>query len=229
MMKILRLIGLGTIGFYFNVAAVTAAFAHEGDTTLVHACVNSVNKSVRIVGPTDNCNNAEAPRHWSIAGPEGPQGPQGPQGIQGPSGAAGSGGMVVKDSLGQVVGRWNYNYHVVRQVGAELLNFYVGSNGFQQGYVTFYYTTPDCTGPRYMFSFRSFGEFYETVATSDGQTGYFASVDVQQLTFQRYQQFGPGQPVSASGTCFSTSFTEKLGLVSTIDLLSLGTPPFSLE
>jgi len=229
MMKIARLIVLGTVAFGINVAAVTAAFAHGGDKSLVHACINRFSKLVRIVGPNDSCGHIEIRRHWNIKGREGPQGPQGPQGIQGPPGPAASGGLIVKDSLGQVVGRWNYDYLMLRQVGADLLNFYIDTNGFRRAYVTLYYATPDCTGPRYMYSFRSFGEFYETVLTSDGQTGYFASVDVQELAMRSYQQFVTGQPVSASGNCLPTFFTEKMGLVSTIDLLSLGTPPFKLE
>ena len=161
--------------------------------------------------------------------PRGHKDRKGHKGFRAPRGPAASGGLIVKDSLGQVVGRWNYDYLMVRQVGADLLNFLVDSKGFRQGYVTVYYTTPDCTGPRYMYPFRSFGEFYETVLTSDGQTGYFASVDVQELAMRSYQQFVTGQPVSASGNCLPTFFTEKMGLVSTIDLLSLGTPPFTLE
>ena len=226
MMKIVKLIGVGTVAFAINVAAGTAAFAHKGDTNLVHACINHITKLARIVGPNDKCGKIEMRRHWSI---QGRQGPQGPQGIQGPPGPAASGGLIVKDSLGQVVGRWNYDYLTVRQVGADLLNFSVDSNGFRRAYVTLYYTTPDCTGPRYMYPFRSFGEFYETVLTSDGQTGYFASVDVQELAMRSYQQFVTGQPVSATGNCLPTFFTEKMGLLSTIDLLSLGTPPFRLE
>jgi hypothetical protein len=229
MRKIVKLIGVGTVAFAINVAAVTAAFARRDDTSLVHACINRITKLARIVGPNDNCGKIETRRHWSIKGPQGPQGPRGPQGIQGPPAPAVSGGLIVKDSLGRVVGRWNYDYLMVRQVGADLLNFSVDAKGFRQGYVTIYYTTPDCTGPRYMFPSRSFGDFYETVLTSDGQTGYFASLDVQDLAIQGYQQFVTGQPVAASGNCLPTFFTEKMGLVSTIDLLSLGAPPFSLE
>ena len=226
-MKIAAMIGMGTVGLCIALAAATPAFAHGGNSKLVHACVNDVNKSVRIVAPNDDCNKQETARDWNIAGP---QGSQGPQGVQGPQGPAGTGGMIVKDSLGKLVGKWNYNYHMVRQIGPDLLNFAIFLNGFQQEYVLLYYTTTNCTGTRYMWpSYRSLGEFYDPVLTSDGQTGYFASLVVQELSIQSYQLFAPGQSVSAGVNCSTTSFTEKVGLASTVDLSSMGTPPFSLE
>src|SRR5687768_13682214 len=68
------------------------AAAHGGDTSLVHACVHSLTKAVRIVGVNATCVLPEVARHWSIAGPTGRQGPRGLQGVAGPVGPAGAPG-----------------------------------------------------------------------------------------------------------------------------------------
>ena len=44
---------------------------------------------MRIVGVGGTCTNAEAPEHWSVAGPAGAVGPQGPVGPAGADGAVG--------------------------------------------------------------------------------------------------------------------------------------------
>lgn len=74
---------------------ILTILAHDGDTTLIHACVKSSNGAIRIVGNSEVCASNETPLDWRIqgeAGPIGPQGPQGPQGPEGPQGPQGPGG-----------------------------------------------------------------------------------------------------------------------------------------
>ena len=78
--------------------AVRLASAHGCDTTPIHACVNSSDGTLRIVGANDTCKKSETALDWNIVGPVGPAGPQGlkgdtgPQGQQGPQGVQGSQG-----------------------------------------------------------------------------------------------------------------------------------------
>lgn len=51
------------------------AFAHGGNASLIHACVQQGSQQVRIVGPSEACRGPEAPLHWNITGPQGPAGP----------------------------------------------------------------------------------------------------------------------------------------------------------
>jgi hypothetical protein len=77
-------------------------YAHGGDTSKVHACVNFNTGGGRIVGaPTDSgfvgsasslCGSGETPVDWSAAGAQGAQGPPGPEGPTGPAGPAGTAG-----------------------------------------------------------------------------------------------------------------------------------------
>jgi len=66
----------------------TWAFAHGGDGSLIHACLNPAGQ-IRIVGPDENCRPQETPLDWNIVGPTGPQGPPGPEGPTGPTGPQG--------------------------------------------------------------------------------------------------------------------------------------------
>src|SRR2546425_860748 len=66
--------------------------AHDGDLTVIHACVQAASAQTRIVGPNDECRQTETAVHWSIVGPPGPQGPAGPVGPVGPQGPPGSQG-----------------------------------------------------------------------------------------------------------------------------------------
>jgi len=75
-----------------------SARAHEGNASLIHACVNP--GKVRIVGPNDACRANETSTHWSITGPQGIQGPKGDQGDQGPQGEPGTpADTTITDSL----------------------------------------------------------------------------------------------------------------------------------
>jgi hypothetical protein len=79
-------------------SGVTYVSAHGGDVTLIHACVNTRNGSLRIVSATTTCDARETALDWGIQGPKGDKGdiggvgPAGPQGPQGPNGLAGTQG-----------------------------------------------------------------------------------------------------------------------------------------
>ena len=53
----------------------TAASAHGGDSSRIHACVNKSSGRIRIVGPLDTCRAGERALDWNIRGPQGPPGP----------------------------------------------------------------------------------------------------------------------------------------------------------
>jgi hypothetical protein len=80
-------------------AGGAVVYAHGGDETKIHACVNFNNGAGSIVGaPTDfgftgsataTCPSGFTPVDWNVAGPQGAEGPQGPQGAEGPQGPQG--------------------------------------------------------------------------------------------------------------------------------------------
>lgn len=49
-------------------AGATWAFAHGGDTALIHSCVNNSSGTIKIVSPNTNCANNEIPLDWSPGG-----------------------------------------------------------------------------------------------------------------------------------------------------------------
>ena len=73
----------------------TLVRAHGGDGNAVHACMNNLWKSIRIVTPNGTCSPYETALDWGLQGPKGatgtagPVGPSGAIGQQGPSGASG--------------------------------------------------------------------------------------------------------------------------------------------
>jgi hypothetical protein len=83
---------------------VTLVRAHGGDTSKIHACVNTASGEVKIVGANDTCPSPLTAIDWSIQGPPGPKGdkgdtgatglagPPGPPGQPGPQGPAGPAG-----------------------------------------------------------------------------------------------------------------------------------------
>ena len=66
-------------------------YAHDGDPTLVHSCLNPAGQ-VRIVGPNDTCRKQEKAEDWSIVGPTGATGASGPTGAKGDKGDSGTTG-----------------------------------------------------------------------------------------------------------------------------------------
>jgi hypothetical protein len=79
------------------VAAVSAGvavanIAASDSPNVIHACVNKVLKTVRIVNAPADCRSWETPLSWNQTGEPGPQGIQGLQGPVGPEGPEGSPG-----------------------------------------------------------------------------------------------------------------------------------------
>jgi hypothetical protein len=76
-----------------------AAFAHGGNTALVHSCVKS-SGAIRIVGARSKCHRGERALDWpksargarGAPGLSGPPGARGPTGLAGPTGATGAPG-----------------------------------------------------------------------------------------------------------------------------------------
>jgi uncharacterized protein YjbI with pentapeptide repeats len=56
-----------------SVMSFSRVFAQDGDTNLIHACVNG-SGNLRIIGPTDTCRNNETPLNWRIQGEPGTSG-----------------------------------------------------------------------------------------------------------------------------------------------------------
>ena len=261
-MKIGWIIGLGVLASSLNLSIAARVFADGGDTTLVHGCVNNNTKATRIVGANANCQNNETTRHWPTAArivadetritntettntnqntsitailTKNTQQDAAIATLQGQVGG-GSGGLVVKDSLGQVVGKVSDNagQTIFFKIGNDPLTTSVTGKGFLStiGTFSFYHTTNDCSGTRYFLSERSHnGNFTEFVQTIDGQTGYYASQPAQELLIQSIENNVPDPGFLGVGDCdnFFAPGLIFLATPATINLNSLGTPPFRLE
>ena len=185
-MKLGNIIGLGVLGLGLTVTPAQRLYADGGDATLIHGCV-AKDGTTRIVSPSTNCKSSETARHWPtdariiadearIINTEAKNTTQDSQisaiqtknsqqdaaitTLQGQVGGA-SGGLVVKDSFGQVVGKLfdKNNMSVIRQVGNVALELFVRPTGFNDGVPQFYYTTNNCSGTRLRESYQSFGFF----------------------------------------------------------------------
>jgi len=144
-------------------AIAVVAFAHGGDTTKIHSCVDNKTGNIKIVAATATCKPGEAALDWNIQGapgpqgiagaqgPQGPQGPQGLQGAQGSQGAPGPGALRVVNSNDEQVGSYSYGPYGHRAVRV-VDSYAVGIDFAPDGHlniredVTFYYFSPDCTG-----------------------------------------------------------------------------------
>lgn len=262
-MKIGRLIGLSLLALSLIPSIATAVFADGGDTTLIHGCV-AKDGTTRVVSPTTACKNNETPRHWPtearivadetrITNTENTNTTQDSSisaiqtkntqqdadiaALQG-QGGGGSGGLVVKDSLGQVVGKVasgavnTSQVNVFRLLGNTPLGITVASAGVvinQFGVVNFGYTTNNCTGTRYLFS-QTVNSFSEIFQSTDDQTLYYPAWPLQQQSIESFEQFLTGEDPSGVGACTTIAIGPSLvGTPSTISMQSLGTPLFHLE
>ena len=145
-MKLGRFIGLGIFALFLNLPVTTSVVADGGDTTLIHGCV-AKDGTTTIVSPTTSCKKNDTPRHWptdariiadetritntenkntaqdsSISAIQTKNNQQDAAitTLQGQVGG-GSSGLVVKDSLGQVVGKIINGGQVFQQAGNEPL------------------------------------------------------------------------------------------------------------
>ena len=234
-LAIRRIIGLAALVVLANLGMPTVVFAHGGDATLIHACVNNKNKIPRIVDANVVCASNETPRHWAeasrtvsgesrITDAETKNLDQDTAiaALQAGSGAGNA--IIVKDSQGQVVGRFmSYSDYgpplVYRLFGDRLLAMVITGSQFLSTGVPYYYTTPDCSGTAYMLV----GGLTEYVYTTDGVTGYYAGSPVQQIAIQ---SFG-----GISQTCqgpYPASILD-VALPVLVDLSTLVTFPLHIE
>ena len=140
----------------------------------------------------------------------------------------GSGGLVVKDSLGQLVGTTNeYGATVFRKIGDVPFVIAVDANGLRFVQFSIYYTSDNCSGTPYLVSNRASGGMYEQLFTVDGQTGYYPNLPAQDITAQSFRFY----QTPTFNNCFASTFlVNSASQMLTIDLTSLGfVPPFHLE
>lgn len=97
----LKAIILIAVAFLLGTTFTSYAFAHGGDTALIHACVkkdtlinNLLNTpNIRIISATSKCAINETALDWNIQGVPGPVGPQGLKGDKGDKGDPGEDGQ----------------------------------------------------------------------------------------------------------------------------------------
>lgn len=208
-----RLIGafVGVISFGLGVAALTPpAYGHGGNTSLIHGCLNQQSRNLRIIAANGTCKPNETPLDWNSV-PD---------------------GLAVKDSLGEVIGKFLMfgAGGAIRVVNGEPVLLQMSSTGFRINGVTYQYTTSDCTGIRYLYSWRSrFDVLFELADTTDGQTFYFAAFPAQSLPISSTEYIGPGGDASGVGICQAKS--PELTSVGAVSTVSVGpfVAPFYLE
>ena len=91
-----RTLAIGALIGGLTAALVTSTviYAHGGDGSLIHGCINA-NGGLRITGapgygnPSTGCAGGETSVDWSQTGPPGPAGPAGTAGVPGPQGTIG--------------------------------------------------------------------------------------------------------------------------------------------
>jgi hypothetical protein len=157
---------------------LTASVAYA-DTDQLLVCVQR-DGGVRLLQPGRSCRHDEYMLRLNLRGPQGPKGdvglqgpagpkgavgaqgpvgPQGPQGIPGPAGpAAGLADFplpLVVDANGIEIGVATdpYSGAVMHRVGADAVTLWMSTTGGARSEdegIDFYYSTADCSGPRYL-------------------------------------------------------------------------------
>jgi hypothetical protein len=124
----------------------------------VKACVNPQTGAVRIVLGACARGEEAVPLTTLLsttptgqAGTPGPEGPAGPAGAEGPAGPAGAGAHTIVDANGLVIGTMHLLSGMVeRRFGSDVVLLPVTPQGFVRADVTFYHTTADCSGDRFL-------------------------------------------------------------------------------
>jgi hypothetical protein len=199
----------------FLVAAPASAHDGNASNSVVHACV-AKEGGVRIVGVDGTCKKNETAVHWNIGGSPGP---------------AGSGLRVV-DSNGLVVGPLVGTHEVVipfagSQFLVEIFRFRFTFSRLEEGQLTRFFETSDCTGTPYLLSTLSTGEFFERFSvTNDFSTLLYSDVSLGQERQLRSHSSQPNQP----GSCVQEIVTAFATPVSTAPVSNFGfVPPFRVE
>src|SRR4029079_788549 len=153
-------------------------------------------------------------------------GEPGLQGPAGPQGPPGNGGIVVRDSMGKLVGPVIAPGTVILKIGGISLRVQVGKSGLSDRGGAFYHTSTDCSGPRY---FLTAPDGLDADTSSDGTQVFFAGSPLQQITYRSLEYYNPTfQNAVQCNQTFPTMATA--GALSAISFSNLHfTPPFHLE
>jgi hypothetical protein len=238
--------------------AVTGVYADGGDTTLIHGCV-AKDGTTRVVSPTTACKSNETATHWPTAArivtdetritntenknttqdsaisaiqTKNNQQDSAIAALQGQGG--GGSGLVVKDSSGQVVGKFVFQGFEAVLASSGTLIFNVSGSGFYPilHHVTVY-TQPNCAGTSYMYSNLANEMSLVQVANFDGQIFRYPSLNGPYVTLNP-ASFNTNPDPSQSQECINQdpgyAPNVKFAVVQTLDVSTLGfVPPFRLE
>ncbi len=185
-----------------------------------------------------------------LAGPQGPQGVQGQPGATGPAGANGrdglmgpagpqgergpagsSGGLRVVDRVGTYVGQLldAYSGWVMRAVGDDRLFVPTSANGIPEIAASFYHTTTDCSGDRYLINFNGAGLLFYT-QFAKGHLVYTRALDPNagSMVMGSVETLAANQNISEPGAlCEPYGYSVSAGLAVVApapELQSLQTP-----
>jgi hypothetical protein len=140
------------------------------------------------------------------------------------------GGLRVVDNAGNLVGPAQTASQVLRQIGQFTFVLYVGPSGFHNsGSFSFYHTTTDCTGPRYL---QDDGTLFFRRSSNTSTQVFFPADPVQQITMNSEETIVPPADPNLPVPCFGpvTPVKGVFGLATSLDLSTLNlTPPFHLE
>jgi hypothetical protein len=120
-------------GFVFAGWAGGLALSARDASSVISACVQIGNGSLRLLSPGDSCKKGESLVQWNSQGPQGPMGPTGPQGQPGPMGPMGptgssaptggttASGYRIVDSTGTTVGDWQSPNYISLTVSGQIV------------------------------------------------------------------------------------------------------------
>ena len=160
--------------------------------TVISACVQNANGSMRIVTNTTSCKNSETLLQWNQQGPAGPMGPAGPA----TNGPAITGGLHVVDGRGTTVGDWQSPGYVSLTINSEtvFIGLDLAGQTFMGGSPTFYYTDGACSSAPMMFLDMT---HYGVV---QGGVLYYPTGGLVSKTFGSFNSGGSCVRASGSGT-----------------------------
>ncbi|HEV8673786.1 MAG TPA: hypothetical protein VGX21_07065 [Methylomirabilota bacterium] len=141
----LRWAGQGVATLTTLLGLVTLGWAHGGDPTLIHGCVQQGSSHVRIVGPFDVCRRTETAVDWPAGGAVGPA-------------ATPSGSLQVVDAdgspVGPVVSLQGLNAVVAFKAGGQIVALQLIGDQLL-GYDAVWFGGAGCTGQAYVQSSES--------------------------------------------------------------------------
>jgi hypothetical protein len=140
------------------------------------------------------------------------------------------GGVQVVDSLGQEVGPLARSLGplALRQIGPIVFQLGVDSNGFNLNSISFYYTSQNCSGLRYLQQDQTTTLWRTTYIR--GTRAFYPSDPLEQINVMSREDIPPNADPNLPGQCKSDVRIISGGSVAIFDLSTLGlVPPFRLE